>query len=137
MLTGAIEESTEVPVSKAVEDVLPWLRSTWNPRWFPIFEMIGNSGYGEIVLDEEQQESSPVLDLYFDTLLDEITILYPTLTNLMLAEAECYEANLYSTKYQLTDPNIDPDVLRLANSRITKVIYEMRRYIHRKDEARS
>ncbi|MEH1922553.1 SMI1/KNR4 family protein [Nostoc sp.] len=74
------------------------IKSNFNVQWLPILEDIDGRGYCVVVINEVQTETTPVLQINFDDICDEPYIIYPTLTNMMLAEAECYEAGVYSNE---------------------------------------
>lgn len=42
------------------EKILNWRRSLWDSSWFSIFQNTDDNGYYIIVLDKEQQETTPV-----------------------------------------------------------------------------
>ena len=80
----------------------PWvivLKSNFNVQWFPIFEDVNGRGYFVVVINEIQKQTTPVLQISFDEIYDDPYIIYPTLTKMMLAEAECYEAGVYSNEF--------------------------------------
>jgi cell wall assembly regulator SMI1 len=75
------------------------LKSKFNVQWFPIFEDVDGRGYCVVLINEMQRETTPVLQINFDEIYDDPYIIYPTLTKMMLAEAECYEAGVYSNEF--------------------------------------
>lgn len=89
------------------EGTLNWRRSLWNSSWFPIFQDSDDNGYYIIVLDKEQQETTPVLYVDIKQGEDEPYIIYPSLTNMMLAEAEIYESGYYFKEQEIQKLNDD------------------------------
>ncbi|MEH1808631.1 SMI1/KNR4 family protein [Nostoc sp.] len=75
------------------------LKSNFNVQWFPILEDVDSRGYCVVVINEIQTETTPVLQINFDEIYDDPYIIYPTLTKMMLAEAECYEAGVYLNEF--------------------------------------
>lgn len=67
----------------------------WNQRWFPIMQDIDDNGFILIVIDKEQKENTPVLDIFWEDFDGEPFIIYPSLTKMIQAEAEIYEAGYY------------------------------------------
>ncbi len=76
-------------LTEALERILNLLQQR------PIFQNTDDNGYYIIVLDKEQQETTPVLYVNIKWGEDEPYIIYPSLTNMMLAEAEIYESGYY------------------------------------------
>ncbi|MEH2120495.1 SMI1/KNR4 family protein [Nostoc sp.] len=75
------------------------IKSNFNMQWFPIFENINGGGYYVVVLNEIQRKTTPVLEISFEEIDDDPYIIFPTLTKMILSEAECYEAGVYSNEF--------------------------------------
>ncbi|MBH8577735.1 SMI1/KNR4 family protein [Nostocaceae cyanobacterium CENA369] len=84
-------------INKEDDSCVIIIKSNWNLQWFPIFEDINGRGYYVVVINEVQNETTPILQISFEEIYDPY-IIYPTLTKMMLAETECYEAGIYSNK---------------------------------------
>lgn len=88
------------------EKIIHWRRSLWDSSWFPIFQACDDNGYYIIVLGKDQQETTPVL--YVDIKWGEDAyIIYPSLCNMMLAEAEIYESGYYFKMQSIQKLNDD------------------------------
>lgn len=101
-----------------------WARKIWHPRLFPIFWAYDNAeGCHAVVGDLVQQDTSPVLTVDFiGDNYGEYIIAYSSLTKMVQAEAECYEASLYyESNLRLKDRD------RQAFSSIWKRFSEIRR----------
>lgn len=98
----------------------------WNRRWFPIFQEIDDQGFLVVVLDEEQKETTPILDILFEGFDEEPLIIYPTLTKMMLAEAELYESNYYLQIEKVEQLSSE------IGFQYTEILYEEARIIHKK-----
>ncbi|MBV6621913.1 MAG: SMI1/KNR4 family protein [Rivularia sp. (in: Bacteria)] len=77
------------------DDNLRWRNLRWNKRWFPIMEDLDGKGLLVIVLNQQQIETSPILDIFWEDIDGEPDIIYPNLTKMIQAEAELYEAGYY------------------------------------------
>lgn len=77
------------------DDDLIWKNARWNKCWFPIMEDLDGKGLLAIVLNQQQTEITPILDIYWEDFDDEPYIIYPTLTKMIQAEADLYEAGYY------------------------------------------
>ncbi|UBF29189.1 SMI1/KNR4 family protein [Kovacikia minuta CCNUW1] len=92
-----------------------WARKVWHPRLFPIFWAYDTTkGCHTVVGDSVQQDTSPVLAVDFvGDDYGEYLIAYSSLTKLVQAEAECYEASLYyesDPRYKAKDWQAFPEV---------------------------
>ncbi|MDZ8053063.1 MAG: SMI1/KNR4 family protein [Aulosira sp. ZfuVER01] len=99
---------------------------TWNTRWFPIFQEQYNTGFYAVVLDEAQKETTPVLDIFLEDCDDEPFIIYPSITKMILAEAELYESGYYLQKAELKQLSYD------LQSRYRSALDEEAKYIRQK-----
>jgi hypothetical protein len=86
-------------IDKFDEPDIVFFKSNFNRQWFPILEDVDAQNYYFVVINEVQTETTPVLQINFEDIYDDPYIIYPTLTKMMLAEAECYEAGVYSNEF--------------------------------------
>ena len=77
------------------DDKLNWKNARWNKRWFPIMEDLDEKGFFAIVLNQQHIETTPVLDIFWEDFDGEPYIIYPSLSKMIQAEAELYEAGYY------------------------------------------
>ncbi len=74
---------------------LNWSETKWNTQWFPIIEDMDGYGVFAIVLNQQQTDTTPVLDIFWEDFDGEPDIIYPSLSKMIQAEAELYEAGYY------------------------------------------
>lgn len=99
---------------------------SWNTRWFPIFQEQDNRGFYVVVIGEEQKETTPILDIFLEDFDDEPFIIFPTVTKMMLAEAELYESSYYLQIDKLKQLSYD------SQSRYRSALDEEAKYISQK-----
>jgi hypothetical protein len=74
-----------------------WIREQWHPQLFPLFWDYDNRSCYAVLGDSEQQETTPILNLEFvDGYYGEYYKEFPSLTQMVQSEAECYEAGIYT-----------------------------------------
>ncbi|OCQ89033.1 hypothetical protein BCD64_04655 [Nostoc sp. MBR 210] len=72
------------------------IKQNWNSLWFPILKDLDGRGYYVVLIHENQEDKTPVIRVDFEEIGDDPYIVYPTLTNMILAEAERYTLGIYS-----------------------------------------
>ena len=78
-----------------LNDGFNWSETKWNTQWIPIMEDMDEYGVFAIVLNQQQTDTTPVLDIFWEDFDGEPDIIYPSLSKMIQAEAEIYEAGYY------------------------------------------
>lgn len=77
------------------------IRKQWHPQLFPILWDYDSRGCYAVVGDSRQQEITPIVDIWFeDSYYGEYYIEFPSLTQMVQGEAECYESDIYTKNYK-------------------------------------
>ncbi|MBE9206856.1 SMI1/KNR4 family protein [Nostoc sp. LEGE 06077] len=83
-------------INEEIDECNLIIKQNWNSLWFPILKDLDGRGYYVVLIHEIQKDTTPVIRVDFEEMGDYPYIIYPTLTNMMLAEAECYTSEIYS-----------------------------------------